>query len=332
MARGKSNVKLLLDASEAALFAGIEIHNKPNIAYRYPTAVILIVNAWELALKAFVYKYIGRGRIYENGKDGYTISFSKALILVRDYINTEKKDKEFNAVYQNLFYLNDYRCSNIHYYENALDPIIFMLINKSVINYDAFLKRYFQKDITRKDNLIILPVGFKLPFDPVEYLKQDYGNAHNDFVNSVISTIRELAEDKIKDNIVIGFDVYTVSQKKIDNADLIAAIDQENGTVALTKGYRFTDDPNAPAVRVEKPLLPLTYYQVREKIKEKRPDIKFGKQYNSVMEKIKQNKKLCEPNYLDPKTKIGAKKDFYSETAIDEIIKLYDKEVSHYEL
>ena len=47
MARGKSNVKLLLDASEAALFAGIEIHNKPNIAYRYPTSVILIINAWE---------------------------------------------------------------------------------------------------------------------------------------------------------------------------------------------------------------------------------------------------------------------------------------------
>ena len=48
MARGKSTKKLLLDASQAALFAGIEIHNKPNIAYRYPTATILIINAWEL--------------------------------------------------------------------------------------------------------------------------------------------------------------------------------------------------------------------------------------------------------------------------------------------
>ena len=333
MARGKSNVKLLLDASEAALFAGIEIHNKPNIAYRYPTSVILIINAWELALKAFVFKYIGRGRIYENGKDGHTISFSKALVLVKDYINTEKKNKEFKAVYQNLFYLNDYRCSNIHYYENALDPIVFMLINKAVINYDDFLKRYFQKDITRKDNLIILPVGFKLPFDPVEYLKQDYGNAHNDFVNSVISTIRELAEDKIKDNIVIGFDVYTASQKKIDNADLIAAIDQENGTILLSKTVRFTDDPNAPAVRVEKPLLPLTYHEVRDKVKERRPDIKFGNTYNKVMKNVKQNKSLCETNYLDPKTKIGGKKDFYSENAIDEIIRLYDKEVeTSYEL
>ena len=50
MARGKSVVKLLLDSSEAALFAGIEINNKPHVAYRYPTSIILIINAWELAL------------------------------------------------------------------------------------------------------------------------------------------------------------------------------------------------------------------------------------------------------------------------------------------
>lgn len=42
MSRGKSVTKLLLDSSQAALFAGIEIHNKPHISYRYPTAVILI--------------------------------------------------------------------------------------------------------------------------------------------------------------------------------------------------------------------------------------------------------------------------------------------------
>ena len=52
MARGKSVTKLLLDSSQSALFAGIEIHNKPHIDYRYPTSVILIINAWELALKA----------------------------------------------------------------------------------------------------------------------------------------------------------------------------------------------------------------------------------------------------------------------------------------
>ena len=116
MARGKSTKKLLLDASQAALFAGIEIHNKPNIAYRYPTATILIINAWELALKAYVYQYIGKKKIYEaDGK--HTIPLSKALVLVRDHVNAAEKNKKFMAVAKNIFQLNEYRCSNIHFAE-----------------------------------------------------------------------------------------------------------------------------------------------------------------------------------------------------------------------
>lgn len=327
MARGKSVTKLLLDSSEAALFAGIEIHNKPHISYRYPTSVILVINAWELLLKAYVYKYIGKKKIYENGKDGKTISFTKALTITQDHINAGQQDKSFPAVVDNLKLLNEYRSANIHFYEKGLDPIVFMLISKAVLNYSDFVTRYFNKDITRNDNLIILPVGFKLPFDPIEYLKQDYGKAHNDFVNTVIQTVRSLADEGIKESIVIGFDVYTASQKKIENADLIAAIDQQNGTVALTKAIRITDDPKAPAMRIERPLLPLAYYDLRKKVREKRPDIKFGNKFNSVMKQVKQNPKLCQTNYLDPKNKTGSKKNFFSEDAVDAVISLYDEEV-----
>lgn len=75
-------------------------------------------------------------------------------------------------------------------------------------------KRFFKKDITKDDNLIILPVGFRLPFNPVEYLMRDYGQVHNDFVNNVIDTVRELQKENIKDSIVIGFEVYTASVKR----------------------------------------------------------------------------------------------------------------------
>lgn len=63
MARRKNVVKSLVDSAESAIFAGIEIHNKPRIPYRYPTATLLVINAWELALKAYVYKYIGKKQI-----------------------------------------------------------------------------------------------------------------------------------------------------------------------------------------------------------------------------------------------------------------------------
>ena len=54
MAKGKSVVKGLIDSAESAFFSAIEIHNKPRIAYRYPTATLLMVNAWELLLIMYI--------------------------------------------------------------------------------------------------------------------------------------------------------------------------------------------------------------------------------------------------------------------------------------
>ena len=324
MARGKSVTKLLLDSSQAALFAGIEIHNKPHIAFRYPTATILIINAWELALKAYVYKYIGKKQIYE--KDGvHTKSFSKVLILTRDHVNAQEKNKKFQAVYHNLDLLNNYRNTNVHFIEGKLDPVIFMLISKAVLNYDVFVKKYFNKDITKNDNLIILPVGMKLPFDPIDYLKQDYGNAHNDYVNRVIQSVRELNEQGIQESIVVGFNVFADRIRDSKNADIIAALENSPNAILFRKAIRVTDDPNALAYRVEPDLPPLRYADLRLKAKEKKPDILFNSVFNAAMRIVKADPKLCQANYLDPHKKSGQKKEFYSIEAVDVLIAEYER-------
>lgn len=322
MSRGKSVTKLLLDSSQAALFAGIEIHNKPHIDYRYPTSVILIINAWELALKAYVYKYTGKKKIYE--KDGkHTISFSKALTLVRDHINTTEKNKKFAAIYDNLNLLNEYRCSNVHFIESELDPVIFMLISKAVLNYDTFVRKYFKKDITRDDNLIILPIGLKLPFDPVDYLKQNCSNAHNDFIDDVIQSVRELNNEGVQDSIVVGFNLVTDKVRDVKNADIIATLSNTADAVELRRGIRVTDDPNAPVFRIEPDIPPLRYADLRTRVKEKEPSIRFGNIFNRAMGIIKSNKDLCQVRYLDPKNKSGLKTEFYAERAVDALIKAY---------
>jgi len=323
MARGKSTKKLLLDASQAALFAGIEIHNKPNIAYRYPTATILIVNAWELALKAYIYQYIDKRKIYE--KDGkHTITLTKALTLVRDHINSTEKNKSFLPVSENILQLNEYRCSNIHFAESALDPIVFMLLSKAVINYDSFVKKHFKKDITKSDNLIILPIGLRLPFNPIDYLKQNYAGVHNDFVNAVIQSIRDLGSAGIEDSIVVGFSLVTDKVKNVNNADIIAALTNDEKAVPLQRAIRYTDDPTAPAMRIEPDLPPLRYSDLRNRVKEKKPNIKFGTTFNTVMKIIKADRNCCRVRYLDPKQKNGSKAEFYTELAVDELIRLYE--------
>lgn len=320
MSRGKSITKQLLDASVAALFAGIEIHNKPHISYRYSSSIILIINAWELALKAFVYKYVGKKEIYE-GKDGHTISFTKAADIVRNRLNAQMP-KSFEAVFSNLMLLNEYRCSDIHFVGKGLDAVAFMILSKAVLNYDEFIKVHFRKDITRDDNLIIMPIGLKLPLNPIEYLKQEYKSAASDFVSHVLKDIRTLNNQNIQESILVGFDVFTTSVKKTTNADIIAAIDS-NASLKLVKTVRVTDDPNAPIMRIEPDVLPLTYKDLQKKLKERNSGIKFGVKFNEIIRALKKEKTLCQVRLLNPKKKDGAKTYFYAEAAVDFVLSKY---------
>ena len=58
----------LLGNSIEAMMAAVEIYNKPAIEYREECFVILLVNAWELFLKAVLSK--NRNSIYYNKKRG----------------------------------------------------------------------------------------------------------------------------------------------------------------------------------------------------------------------------------------------------------------------
>lgn len=107
----------LIKNSTAAYFAAIEIHNKPNIPYRYETTTLLMMNAWELVLKAFTKKFIKKKSIYT--KDGHTISIDKAIDYVEEYINSTEP-KAFTAIKENLLLIEQYRNNIVHYYNEQL--------------------------------------------------------------------------------------------------------------------------------------------------------------------------------------------------------------------
>lgn len=125
----------LIKNSIAAYFGAVEIHNKPNIPYRYETTTLLLMNAWELILKAYVKKYVKGHSIYT--KDNHTISMDKAIDYVEEYINTVEP-KAFGAVKQNLLLMERYRNNIVHYYNEQLEPYIFMLTAKAALNYVDF--------------------------------------------------------------------------------------------------------------------------------------------------------------------------------------------------
>lgn len=90
------------------------------------------MNAWELVLKAFVKKRIKTKNIFT--KDGHTISIDKAIDYTEEYINTIEP-RSFTAVKENLLLIESYRNNIVHYYNEQLEPYIFMLTAKAALNY-----------------------------------------------------------------------------------------------------------------------------------------------------------------------------------------------------
>lgn len=72
--RGPSvSTKRLVDNSLAAMLAAVKVYNKPQVTYRDEVTVKLIVNAWELVLKAT--RWQKEHSIIQPKKPNRTVSF-----------------------------------------------------------------------------------------------------------------------------------------------------------------------------------------------------------------------------------------------------------------
>lgn len=322
----------LLKNSISAYFAMIEIHNKPNISYRYETTTLLMINAWELALKSFIRKYIKNRTIFTG--DGHTISLDKSLAYVEEKINSLEKNK-FTSIRENIESIEDYRNNITHFYNEELEPYIFMLLAKSSLNYVEFVKEYFHKDIMADEGLFILPLGFKLPFRPEEFLSNKAATRletkeAKEFMKQIIKKISDLKDAGIEDSIVLGFNLYLESVKKCSNSDLIVAIgniDNEDLRIVQEKKIKVTQDAHAMTVNISDEGLvenyPLTYENVWKMCKKEIEGFKKGSKFDIIMKALKEDPTLSYCRKANPKSDKSAKTYLYSEEIIEEIKERY---------
>lgn len=334
MAKRKMVQSNLVKNSIAAYFAAIEIHNKPNISYRYETVTLLILNAWELALKAYIRKNLKQRSIFE--KDEHTISLDKALGYVTEDING-KVPNSFEAVKRNIEEIEIYRNGITHFYCDELEPYIFMLVARSALNYVEFMKEYFSKDIMADDGLFIMPLGFKLPFRPEDFLSGNvakYAGSPESlvFIRSIVKTIQELNAAGIEDSIVLGFDIYLESVKKAKNSDLLAAItsiEDADATFGKVTHAKFTDDPNAAVFNMSddefRKIWKHSYQDVVDWCRNNIPEFKQSQMFYEVKRKVEEDINCAYRRKLDSHSAKSPSKTFYTDKALDEIKKVYTK-------
>lgn len=335
MAKRVLILKNLIKNSVSAFFAAVEIHNKPNIQYRYEAVTLLMMNAWELALKAYIRKRIKGLSIF--AEENKTISANKALKAVFDHQNSIKA-KSFDAIKANIEKIQIYRDMITHFYCINLEPAIFMLIAKSSINYVEFINKSFGLNIIESSRLFIMPIGFKLPFNPEDFLcKKSYQNIASAegiaFLKDIIQTTQYLKDDGIEESIVLGFNINLESVKNRTNSNILAAItakDQADINISQNKHLVLSNEAGIQTANLSdedfRNIWKHTYNDLLIWCRNNIQDFKSSDKFHSIKKQISsENNKYFYRRYVDPGNPKSTSKPFYSDLAFEKIKEEFEK-------
>jgi hypothetical protein len=324
--------RLLKANARAAMFAAIEMHNKPIFKYRYEVCTLLMLNAWELALKSYIAKELKNVKLVK--KDGSTKPFRECVACV-----ASKLGKLFEPTKQSLMILYEYRNKVAHFYASELETVILGLLKSTVIFFSEFMERQLGEKLYEADNLILLPIGFKTPISPLDYLSTQSAAKHSSsevkaFLGSIKKSSEFLERQGFDESIIVNYSMALVAESRIKNADLTAAINNaapQANVIAIQNvisAANLTNDPSAKQLRISEDtvfdnLFPLTYYEVIDAAKKRFSNFTQNKQFNDVMRELKKNPNLARIRLLNPKNPGGAHQTFYSRLILDELAKNY---------
>lgn len=236
--------KQLVDNSVSAALSAIEIYNKPNFKYRNEIFTILIINAWELLLKAKIVSDSG-GKvesIYVRDGDGNIKTNRNNAPLTIEIVGAIHQMGLDDLLKSNLLTLLELRDTAIHFVNKGqIDYLVYSLGTACLKNYQRLTGEWFKIDLLEY-NFYILPLGFAHPFKTFSLIDLD---KEPDTIKSLLASIAENQEKKS----VGGFhftceiEIQLKSAKKItEKTDLVAAIDQNaNDVITIIKTQKLTD-------------------------------------------------------------------------------------------
>lgn len=245
----RGSYRRLLDNAKAAMVAAIEIYNKPRFEYRDECVVILLLNAWELVLKATLSKH--RTSIFYPKKRGQpyrTLAWQDALTQSERLF---PKAVDALPVRGNLELLATYRDNAVHFY-NAKDfrLVLYALAQTCVKNFRDYMDGAFGQRLEDEINWQLLPLGIQPPVDVVTYLSggRDRSSKRTPAVQQFLAHLSKVTDDVTKagadgGRLMTIFTVKLESIKKAGDADVVVGVKkgaEADGPLAVVK----IQDPN----------------------------------------------------------------------------------------
>lgn len=292
----QSVYKNLLGKSIEAITMAIEIYNKPLTKYRSETSTILIVNAWENALKALISKKRW-AKIY-NRKKEESKRFEECILCVKSNLGKSWKESVEDSI--NMLYKE--RCKIVHY-NKGLEILDYMLIQKNILFFKEFIDQNFGISIIKDKNWFILPIGTELPFDQFNLLscESSLKNSPNDikkYFEDIIESHNKHASQG--DSILMELNVTLQNVNRINQADFVIGINPSISKKTSIGNKSLTLDKAGKTINIKEFIAiienyPLRYNEMiveyKNALKEKK--LKFDqKRFHKKMKSIKENAKL----------------------------------------
>lgn len=316
-----SRSNIVLQKSIDAAKAAIELYNKPVFPYRNESFSILMINAWELLLKAkklkennnkmtslYIKEKVKSKKGVPTNKKKYkrnrTGNFS--TLSITDLMKTEITDKNLN---KNLLLLLEIRDNAIHCFNKPklLEKHYLEIIVATLSSFQVALMQWFSYDISN-DDMFIIPVGFNIP---KEYDLTDISTKEEKNILKYISEQRNNTDNTSDFDVALNIDVKFTKSK--------------SETASLVK-Y----SPDGLPIKVDSEEVfqgkyPLSYEKLIEKLRGRYTNFKQNKEFWDLKNKFEQSEKCSGVRYLDYYNKKGTQKRYYSPEMIKEFDKVYQK-------
>lgn len=320
----------LFRKAEAAMLAAIEIYNKPDFRYREETFAILILNAWELLLKAklladhnnnprCLYVYEGRKRAdgkpsrmryLRRNRAGNVQTASLGYCVTQ--LDKTQASRLSPAVKVNLDALVEVRDNAVHYMNASLQLAkqILEIGTAAVKNFIELAKRWFKHDFSQY-NLYLMPIGF------ISGPAVSTGINLSADEQKLIAYLGKLTTDPgLTTSATGGFHVALELNMTFKRSPSDAAF-----AIALT------NDPSAPKVLLSeedvRKRYPWTYHDLTKRCKQRYDGFLQNDAFHAVRKPLLNDERFTKSRYLDPGNPKSARKDFYSPSILGELDKHY---------
>lgn len=313
----------MLAKAEAALLAAIEIYNKPDFKYREETFAILMLNAWELLIKAKAVAdnandvrciWVREARTLKNGRQSAKAHvklgrsgnpITRGLMSIVNEWDQNSITRLSPAVKTNLTALLEIRDNAVHYM-NAnfeLAEQVLSIGTASVKNFIGLAQAWFNHDLSRY-TLYLMPIGFvserALALTTRSNEKQLVA-----YLAQVIASQNDLTSDEYHVSLTVNL---RFERSKTDYAASVA----------------LTNDPTAPKVYLTeanfKARYPWSYAQLLAKCRSLYLDFKQNAKFHQLHKSCVGNAKYSMTRLMDPDNPKSSRQTFYSSS----ILELFD--------